>query len=1099
MKWFLKRLSWFVLALTVIGGVAGKVVYQRDVVDNPGPGFTRSEIMAIIAQESLVTYRDGQTPLGVFFDSEHRSYVSYTDLPEDWVHAIVAAEDGNFFNHPGFDPKHIARAAWQNLSAGRVVAGGSTLSQQTAKNLYYRPDRSWAAKVAEATNTLRLEAHFSKEDMLEFYANQFHVSANGRGIGIAARYYFDKTPKEMSTKECAFIAGLVKAPSRYNPFVGQSEARRAVARAAAEERTGYVLRRMMEEGYLDQRRYAELLKSPLEFRHGTFQYDRSVVLDEVQRQLDSQTFVDLFSRLGIDNPSTAGLRITTTLDATVQREAVYGLWHHLTELGPKLEKKSPADLRLPEATHMLIEPGVPLVRHGFYTALVSEVTHDSLTLDVGSRQCAVDKEGLTRIATVLGAKATDIPPAVPVGSFVLTSVRLLADASSPPASSLAQCDLEVRPALQGAVVVLEQGSVRAMVGGNDNRNFNRAMTAKRQFGSTWKPILYMAAHQLGWVATDLLDNRRGTFPFRNVWYYPHPDHASDDFLPLTLVGARSENLASIWLLHHLTDRLNPEQFRQLAEAVGFGGEEGIQRARDREDMRSSPERYPEYAFQIAREDVVSGLAFGAHPEDALALRSLQYGRGFAAERARVLATAASPERNARLAALDNNLLGLEELVSRCVGGTEDGAPTLYQEPLTGALACGSPPAGYEAISGLGGATMPELTGDVVVGARLHLSTLQELRRALDTRVAAIASLDPWAPEVMAQNPDFRILVGITYVERLAQAFGVKSDLPTVMSLPLGAADITLVEAASLYQGMLKGERYTFPGEGFEDSAVVGLREGFAVDAMDTGLIAEIRDSGGNVLYRSTTSAELVADPVSGELTGDILRNVVKVGTGRRASGAVKVADQPVVAVGKTGTTNEYKNVAFVGMVPARPSSPSESGRWGNGYTIAAYVGYDDNRPMKRGSFRVQGASGALPVWIATARGLAEAGLLDAVAEYVPGPGLERVSVPAASGMDIGPDALVPAGGQRRFALLTNPAILQQGSTEQSAGGLSATGQALTEPPATGLAPAGRDGVGTEAFEATGGAPAFAAPVDLGPVIPPNPDLAPPEPSVWDGL
>ncbi len=1078
MKRFFKRLALVLLVLLAVGGVVAKVLYQRDVVDDPGPGFTRAEIMAIIAQESPVTYRDGKTPIGVFFDSEHRSYVSYTDLPQDWIHAILSAEDANFFTHHGFDPKHILLAGWRNLVAGHVVAGGSTLSQQTAKNLFYRPDRSWSAKGDEAVNTLRLEAHFSKEDILEFYANQFHVSANGRGIGIAARYFFDKSPKDLSTKECAFIAGLVKAPSKYNPFVGESEERRKAATAAAEDRTEYVLRRMFENGYLDHQRYAELQKEPLVFRHGNFQYDRSVVLDEVQRELDSQTFVDLFARLGIDNPSTAGIRITTTLDADVQREAIYGLWHHLTELGPKLERKAPADLKLPDNTMMEIDPGIALVKHGFYTARVTEAGAASLTLDVGSRPCTVDKEGVTRIAAVLGVKPSEITPALPKGSFVLTSVRLLTAAKPSEGASAdlaGQCDLEVRPALQGAVVVLDQGNVLAMVGGNDNRNFNRATSAQRQFGSTWKPIVYMAAQQLGWVATDTLDNRRNAFPFRDVWYYPHPDHPSDDFLPLTLVGARSENLASIWLLDHLTDRLNPEQFRQLADAVGLGGADGIAAARQHEDIRSSPDRFPEYAFLEAREDVLSGLAFAAHPEDAPGLRSLQYGHGFAAERARVLATATSDERTARLGALDDNLLALEELATQCADPSLGADSPLYEEPVDGTLACAAPPPGYERVTGTGAATWPALTGDVLVDGRLHLSTLQDLRKALDAHVAELTGKDPWSPEVMALNPDFRLLVGIRYVNHLATAFGVQSDLPTVMSLPLGAADITLMDAASMYQGMLRGEHYSFPGQGFEDTGTAGLREEFPVGTMGMGLIAEIRDSGGNVLYRASTRAEAVADPVSGELTADILRNVVKYGTGRRALDAVKVGDQSVVAVGKTGTTNEYKNVAFVGMVPKHPTGANVSGRWGDGYTIAAYVGYDDNRPLKRGSFRVQGASGALPVWIATARGMADAGLLDTVAEYTPAPGLVRVPVPAATDMTDAVDALVPENGQRRFALATQPATMQAAPAQ----------------PASPVVPDGSAAPSATGSDGKPGETPANKPVD--------PDLAPPVPSIWDGM
>ena len=237
--------------------------------------------------------------------------------------------------------------------------------------------------------------------------------------------------------------------------------------------------------------------------------------------------------------------------------------------------------------------------------------------------------------------------------------------------------------------------------------------------------------------------------------------------------------------------------------------------------------------------------------------------------------------------------------------------------------------------------------------------------------------------------------------------------------------------------------------------------------MDTGLIAEIRDAGGNVLYRATTKAEPVADPVSGELTADILRNVVKIGTGRRAFDAVKIGDQAVVTVGKTGTTNDYKNVAFVGMVPKAGSSNAGAAAWGSGYTIAAYVGYDDNHPMKRGAFRVMGASGALPIWIATARGMAEAGLLDPAAEYAPSAGLERVAVPPATGMEGAPDALVPEHGQRRFALLTSAPTLQPGAAEPA-------------PPAAPIDPA---------------TPVPTPTSDL----PADPDLAPPEPSVWDDL
>lgn len=1014
---------------------AGGWGYQEHVVEDPGPQFTPEAIQAIIAQESPVYYRDGATRIGVFFDLEHRAYVPFADIPKAYVNAIVAAEDGDFFEHKGVSPKHIVRAMWQNARAGSVVAGGSTLTQQTAKNLFYRPDRSFRSKWGELVNALRLESHFSKEDILEFYANQFHVSANGRGLGIAARYFFDKEVSKLSVKECAFIAGLVKAPSRYNPFVGGTEERREAARGAAEQRTAYVLRRMAEEGYLTQPERAALTAEPLVFRRGTFQYDRSVLLDEVQRRLEEPAFIELFERLEIDNPSTAGIQIITTVDATVQREATWGLWHHLTEIGPILEKTGASALRLADKTPVPHDPGAALLVHGFYAARVVSVAIESLSLDVGGHPCLVDEQGVDRIAAVLTrartgsatAKPDDtaraaLVEALPPGAIVLASVR-----------EAGLCDLELRPRLQGAAVVLEDGQIRALVGGNDNRNFNRASSAQRQFGSTWKPLIYLAALQLGWLPTDALDNRRSVFPFRDVWYYPRPDHPSDAFVTMSMAGARSENLSSVWLLAHITDPLNAEQLRRLAGLVGLArrpdesDEAFLVRMRDDEGLRSSPERFEELAFTAARLDVLSGLAFGAHPEDAAKLRSLHHGHGFAAERARVARTASSPERTARLAMLQDNFLALEEAMAACIADES----AIRRDPMSGALACGGAPDGREPAIGVVDPTgiAPELApldsgADFLVEGRLHLSTLRELRAAVDRHLATLEGKSPWDPEVLASHPDYRTLVGIRYVTRMVAALGVEADLPDVLSLPLGAADLTLTDAASLYQGMLRGERWSFVGQGYDEGAVAGLRTTFDLPAAApaAALVAEIRDAAGNVLYRSRPKAERVIDARSGELAGDILRNVVRVGTGRRAAGAVRVGDLAVPLAGKTGTTNDYRNAAFLGFAPrARDGKYT----WGDGYTVATYVGYDDNTSMRRGSYRVQGANGALPVWLATVRGLEKAGMLGGAGgtEYLPSQGLVRIPVAAGTGLARtdgaeGATTLVTAASERRFAPFT---------------------------------------------------------------------------------
>ncbi|MSQ03375.1 MAG: hypothetical protein EXR71_16030 [Myxococcales bacterium] len=1022
MKTFLLRLLKITAVLAVVGGAFGTWAYRTYVINEPGPEFERAAILEIIAQESPVYYRDGVTPMGVFFDQEHRTYVPFERLPEAWVQAIVASEDGNFWGHVGVDPKHILRAMVQNVKAGSVVAGGSTLTQQTAKNLFYRPDRSLRAKLVEFGDTLRLEAHFSKKDILEFYANQFHVSANGRGIGIAARYFFDKTPDELETKECAFIAGMVKAPSRYNPFIGQTESRREEARKAAEKRTAYVLRRMAETGVLGEGRRAELEAEPLAFRRGSFRYDRSVVLDEVQRRLEEPKFIELFERAGIDNPSTAGLRIVTTIDKDAEAAATYGLWHHLSELGAQLERPALGALLLPTETGAEASPGQALVPLSFHAARVDAAAADGLRLDLGGRACAVDGAGLRRMAKALGTNADALSAALVPGRLVLASVR----------EDGASCDLEFRPGLQGAVLVLEDGQVRAMVGGNDNRNLNRVTHARRQFGSTWKPLLFLAAGQLGWLPTDALDNRRNAFPFRDVWYFPRADHGADAFLSMTATGARSENLASVWLLFHLVDRLDDAQLRRLAAEADLLPREGeapegfAVRMRDEVAIRSSPERYAEFAFTRARTDVLATLASSRHPEDALAVRSLMYGHGVAAERARVQRTAASAERTSRLVALENNMVGLEETAAACLAGP---LAALAWDPLSQALACGRAPAGFvplppEALALATAARVDQALAldaqdDLLLDARLHLGTLRALRVAEDLRITELAGREPYDPDVLVLHPDWRVLVGVRSFIRLCHDIGVVAELPENLTLTLGAADTSLQEMASAYQSLLEGARYRFSGEGFVEGSVTGMRSTFSLPESDepTALVQEIRDAGGNVLFRMQSRSELVADPRAAAMVGDILRNVVLHGTGRRAAGATGTEGRPLT--GKTGTTNNYRNSAFIGFAPIQRGGLPV---WGDAYTVAAYLGNDDNSPMRRGALRVQGANGALPVWLETVRLMAARGLLGSgtAGEYTIPDGLVRVPSPDGLGFDGEPLTALRPPGDPPERLLTLP-------------------------------------------------------------------------------
>jgi hypothetical protein len=283
----------------------------------------------------------------------------------------------------------------------------------------------------------------------------------------------------------------------------------------------------------------------------------------------------------------------------------------------------------------------PPRRHEFRLASITRhVDGKHVEADLGGFGCALDREAMVRASSaVFRGKAKDRSAKIPTAE-VDAFVEQLADVSvrEVPASGQALCDLEARPELQGAVVAVENGELRAMVGGNTNRDFNRA-TAQRQMGSTFKTLVYHAAMTLGWQADDVLDNRRNVFPFSGTFYAPSPDHDPEPWVSLAWAGVRSENLASVWLLYHLTDRLNDEDLAQLATTVGLArapDEAPDVYAKRIQEAGVLPTRgrMAESHFLAARRDIVARLDAEGDAEESRELQSLLYGWGYTGQRAK---------------------------------------------------------------------------------------------------------------------------------------------------------------------------------------------------------------------------------------------------------------------------------------------------------------------------------------------------------------------------------------------------------------------------------------------------------------------------------
>ena len=234
-----------------------------------------------------------------------REWIPLASIPAPVIDAVLAIEDHRFYQHIGLDPVGIARAAWQNLKGGGVVQGGSTITQQLAKNLYYTQHRTMVRKLKEALAALILEMKYSKPQILESYLNEIYLGQSGSvaiyGVGEAAHYYFGKSLAQLAASEAALLAGMIKGPNTYAPVRNPK---------GAKQRRDLVLLRMKQEGKLTDKQYQAAVASPI--RTASLQHGLA----------DAPYFMDyILSAVDEETESTGGLRLFTTLDLEMQRVA----------------------------------------------------------------------------------------------------------------------------------------------------------------------------------------------------------------------------------------------------------------------------------------------------------------------------------------------------------------------------------------------------------------------------------------------------------------------------------------------------------------------------------------------------------------------------------------------------------------------------------------------------------------------------------------------------------------------------------------------------------------------------------------------------------
>jgi len=1019
---FFKYCCVFFLIVSLLAGAVGAAGLYYFIAVAPAPEIEEARINEILGRESPVLYRDGHAKLGVLFEGIHRQYLNYKDLPPHFVHALIAAEDDQFFSHYGVDVPGVVRAMLANLQAGRIVQGGSTITQQTAKNLFKRESRSMGAKVKELLFALRLEHKYSKEKILEFYSNQFFVSGNGHGLGVAARYFFDKEPKDLTLLECAFIAGSVKRPNYYNPFLKKNMANADEVRQRGEERVNYVLGKMRKAGMINEEQFAQLKPADLIFKQGKMSFAQNTAMDLVKEGLETPFIANTLEENGISNISTSGAHIITSLDRELQGATVQALRRHLSQLDVRLRGYARPQTQA-EYKALEYRGDEDFVPGNFVFGVVGEIKETKeqgpvarVMFDDGRATGVLDSSGLVRLADAYAKFARGASTSGPADRKALFKQLQAGDAiyasiRSVDESGVLQLDLEKFPQVEGAAFVLQEGAIRAMSGGMSNLNYNRATAAKRLMGSTFKTFVFAAALQLGWSPIDMLSNSRQTFMYMNRPYAPQPDHDSPfSSVSLSWAGVTSENVAAVWLLYHLTDHLTLPMIRELAAKVDMapritdGTTESYQqykeRIRDKYGILMSREHLEQASFSGAVRSLQPDFVFDNRTAEYSQLERLRYD-GFVGLRALVphlVDFQRSPTQT--VAPLDADAAfdgpeGTATVPSATGGRLVRDTLGRYIFTLRSELPPNWTALGAQELADHLEALGPGSTGtfwreQVLLDGVISVATLQQVEDQIRIERDKVGADKLYSLDVLAEVRDFRVMLGLQYLVRLARECGVASNFEPVLSLPLGSNVVSLAEMTRLYETLITGSRHDAA-----DAATLAESElDGHVDPDGAAIIERIETPEGRVVYSRQAYKTRVLDAKSSAAVANILQNVVPYGTGKYAQEHVRLRSQDPArqkildklrqsypVLGKTGTANDYRNAAFLGYVPVLTPDQSGLGFQG-GYTVGVYAGFDDNAPMVRGGFRVSGSLGALPAWSDIAQGILDtekiADRLDAV-------------------------------------------------------------------------------------------------------------------------
>lgn len=496
-------------------------------------------------------YSDDNRKIAEFYN-ERRIVIPLSEMPKMLIDAFIAAEDARFFKHKGIDLLSIIRAYIKNIEAGTIVQGGSTITQQVTKSFLLTPEKNYTRKIKEVILAYRIDKKFTKEEILFLYLNQIYLGHGAYGVEAAAENYFGKSTKDLNLAECAILAGLPQAPSRYSPFKSPEKAK---------QRQIYVLNRMIAEEYITNIQATEAINTKLDIKPRRNWYIEKVPFytEHIRRYVEDKYGPDalyndglkIYTAVNIEMQKAARKEINKGLKALDKRQGYRGPIKHLSE--EEIETFSK------ELWKELEEN--PVEEGKIVNGVVIEVndTNDTAIVRIGNAQ------GIININSMRWARKPD--PEVPyyesrvkhpgevldIGDVILVKIN-----NKIKDSDLWNLELEQEPNAEAALLSIEAetGHVKVLVGGRDFRKsqFNRAIQSRRQPGSAFKPVIYAAAIDKGYTPASVIIDSSIVFEDTEQNFTWKPRNYEEKFHGPTLLRdaiAKSRNVVTIKILKNI--------------------------------------------------------------------------------------------------------------------------------------------------------------------------------------------------------------------------------------------------------------------------------------------------------------------------------------------------------------------------------------------------------------------------------------------------------------------------------------------------------------------------------------------------------------------